>query len=262
MTDVGHYDPDEPLARALFAAGRAEVPSRRALEKTLGAMPAGAAALTVADVAHTSAGAMPKGAAALGLGTNAAAPLAAALFAKWIAIGLGAGFAAVAAADGMQSLMSRAPAATTTAVVLVPPPAAAPARTTAPPVRAAPAPRSDRISLESAGTVSTAAPPPANAAQARAGDSLESELARVDAARAALGGGRWGEAFSESQRYEREHPNGRLLQEALLIRMRALEQMGDASEARAVARRLIRVGPSSPHAGQARALLQASGEIP
>ena len=102
-----------------------------------------------------------------------------------------------------------------------------------------------------------------SAAPARSvGDALEAELAQVDKARAALGSGRWGEAFSESQRYEREHPRGRLLQEALLIRMRALEQMGDAADTRAVARRLIRMSPSSPHAAQARALLERAGEKP
>ena len=45
-------------------------------------------------------------------------------------------------------------------------------------------------------------------------------------------------------------------------RMRALEQMGDEVDARAVARRLIRMSPSSPHAAQARALLERAGEKP
>jgi outer membrane protein assembly factor BamD (BamD/ComL family) len=108
------------------------------------------------------------------------------------------------------------------------------------------------------GSPAAVSAPPARAS----GDALEAELAQVDRARAALSGGRWGEAFSESQRYESDHPRGRLLQEALLIRMRALERMGDAADARAIARRLIRMSPSSPHAAQARALLAAAGEIP
>jgi hypothetical protein len=259
MSDSRLYDPDDPLARALFAAGRDEAPSPRVLEKALGAVGAAAVTLSVAELARASATVASHAATSGTLASKAVASGTWVAFVKWTAVGMGAGIATIAAADGVQHWIApKSDAASVTpGATEAPDPAARKAK---PHELAVPRERSVREPEIAAQQVT---PTAVSAAPARASDdALEAELAQVDRARAALASGRWGEAFSESQRYESDHPRGRLLQEALLIRMRAFERMGDAADARAVARRLIRMSPSSPHAAQARTLLEAAGEIP
>ena len=169
--------------------------------------------------------------------------------AKWLGIGFGAGLATFGAVEGARQV---------TATETPKPPVVA---------VATPAPRAVKIArVERAHTAETpliepaaepveeelAAPAPRNA-----NDPLGRELARLDAARAALHGGRPSQALVELERYAREHPRGRLLPEALVLRMQALERTGDAEGARVAARRLLETAPASPHAGRARALLGA-----
>jgi len=256
MTSSGHYDPDDPFVEALFAAGRDEVPAARAMEKTLVAIGAAAATLPIAVVAEASVSMLPKATAAA-LGGKAAASVPWLMFAKWTGIGLGAGLATVAAAEGATHFIAPKTAASTAVAARLAPPQTEPAlrsRNIEPLAKAPELPRAPAARA----AFPEAKPDPAPDKV----DGLHRELTQVDTARAALSGGRSRQALLDSQQYEHDHPHGRLLPEALLIRMRAFEQVGDHHQARAVARRLIRIAPTSPHAAQARSLLHAAGEIP
>jgi outer membrane protein assembly factor BamD (BamD/ComL family) len=69
----------------------------------------------------------------------------------------------------------------------------------------------------------------------------------VDEARKQLGSGKPQAALSTLNRYHHEYPKGALGQEAMLLRIEALAQMGDRSAARTLATRFLNSQPSSPH---------------
>ena len=56
--------------------------------------------------------------------------------------------------------------------------------------------------------------------------------------------------------HEKRFPEGRMLPEALYLRLEAFTLRRDQSNAEAVARRILSVYPSSPHAARARAVLR------
>lgn len=89
---------------------------------------------------------------------------------------------------------------------------------------------------------------PARPLPSAAKPSLEDQLARMDRARAALGRGDGAAALSEVGRYQSAYPNGALLQEARVIRILSLDQLGRTSEARTEAKRFVSKYPNSPHA--------------
>lgn len=243
---------------ALFAASHAERPSDRAVEKTLAAMGATASVLTATAATHAATSA---------LATKPAASVVGwALLAKWTGIGVSAGLVTVAAAGAAERWV----APPTSAVV----PVVSAAAPLAPrPAPRAPAPRLGAEQPVHADETTNAAPrrsdlalsrPTPNSSPAAAPDAvtdaLQEELLCIDGARAALESGRASDALSRSERCEREHPGGRLSLEALLIRMYALQKLGQGAAARTIAERLIAIAPKSPHAARARALLESGDE--
>ena len=82
MSESGLYDPDDPFAQALFAAGRDETPSLRALEKTLSTVGVAAVTLSVAQVAQASSAVLPKAAVVGTLAGKVVAPVAWVMFAE------------------------------------------------------------------------------------------------------------------------------------------------------------------------------------
>jgi hypothetical protein len=237
--------PPSELARSLLRAGTEEAPSERSLRRTLSALGAGAAALGAAS----SAGALGATSAAGGLGAAKLATSATLVtLGKWAGIGAVGGMVVAAAAHGFDppakkpSAVPRAPVA----VHAAPAPVAAeplPLTTSEPPPappEPEPAPR--RLEQAPAAPVDLEAP-------------LAAEVAFVDRGRAAFQRGQSSAALSALAGYEREFSEPRLLPEVLYLRMEALEQRGDHTEASELGRRILRDYSRSPHAARARAIV-------
>ncbi|HEY3666126.1 MAG TPA: hypothetical protein VGL19_09010 [Polyangiaceae bacterium] len=85
--------------------------------------------------------------------------------------------------------------------------------------------------------------------------SLEGEVAALDGARAALGGGDPSRALGLLDQYQQAFPKGALRPEASYLRIQALSKSGQAGAARDLAARFLASHPKSPHAAQLQALL-------
>jgi TolA-binding protein len=103
-------------------------------------------------------------------------------------------------------------------------------------------------------TPASAAPEPSPSARG----TLAAEVAALDSARQALGAGNASRTLELLNGYEARFPDAGMLPEALYLRLEAFTLEGDQSNAEAIARRILRVYPSSPHAARARAVLGAS----
>lgn len=104
-----------------------------------------------------------------------------------------------------------------------------------------------------------AEPSKARVAVSQVKPTLEDQLARMDRARTALGRGDGQAALSEVAKYRSAYPKGALLQEASVIRILSLEQLGRTSEARAEAKRFLTQHPTSPHAARLERLTRTDG---
>jgi hypothetical protein len=81
------------------------------------------------------------------------------------------------------------------------------------------------------------------------------EIETLDGARRAAGRGDFGTALGELDRYDREFKQGRLRQEALLLRVQTLMGKGDSAAARALGERFLSRYPKSPLAPRMRKLI-------
>lgn len=265
-----------PLTRELLAAGRNEGPSRDARRNA-------AIAIGLAATATTTATA---GGAAAGTATGTAAA------SKWLGgLGLlklvGATVVSGAVVVGVAHEANKANQASHLASVLPPAmnaamsaraPTAA-ARVKSPespqPLPLATPPIEERKetpppSAETAG-VASAFPPPmrplpfppvARGASPAASPvhgvedaTLREEVERLDRVRASLAAGRSAVGLAELDAYDRAFPNGALGDEAELLRIETLAQMGALAAARSRAERLLARDEHGPHARRVRALL-------
>lgn len=130
---------------------------------------------------------------------------------------------------------------------LVPPPtiAAAPQ---------APAPAAEPAVAEPMPEVAPLPPAePAVATRARtapaasAGDDLSEQIRLIEAARAGVASRSPGAALSALDSYSAKFPRGSFGQEAMVLRIRAVDQAGDAARATALAKSFVARFPSSPH---------------
>lgn len=237
------FDPRDPVVQRLLDAGRDDLPSEHVVERAIVAVSVAAAGVSVTASAAASQAA---GAGVSAAAKNIGASLGWLAFAKWTGVGLGAGLVTLTALDGVSRLTAREPSP----VVIVAPkreatPVAVAPRAMRPPAELV-APKPDELNEP---TTTGATHPQI--------DPLGREVSRLDSARSALDRGEPSSALASLSRYETEYPQGRLLPEALVLRMRALEQLGDRAGAQAAARRIIEISPSSPHAVRAKALLDA-----
>jgi hypothetical protein len=97
-----------------------------------------------------------------------------------------------------------------------------------------------------------AVPPPAH------DTSLAEEISRVDRAKRALDSGDADAALAVLDEYARHPGSGSLLQEAEVLRVRALLHKGDRIAAGRVGERFLEAHPTSPHAARVRAMLESS----
>lgn len=87
---------------------------------------------------------------------------------------------------------------------------------------------------------------------------LVEEAALVERARAALQRGAANECTGLLARYEHRFPKQQLLTEVLVLRMDSALATGNTARARDLARRILSLNGSAPHAARARATLQAT----
>jgi TolA-binding protein len=100
-------------------------------------------------------------------------------------------------------------------------------------------------------------PPPAAAPVLAkpAPTSLTDEVAALDGAREALGGGDPGRALRALDDHDRRFPRGALGPEATVLRVEALAQRGDRAAATRLGAAFLAAHPRSPHAARLRTLL-------
>lgn len=88
---------------------------------------------------------------------------------------------------------------------------------------------------------------PASARAPGKKDHLHQELALLDAARHGLAQGEAKEALRLLKQYSQRFPQGKLKQEATVLRVKALEAQGNASEATRISEEFLRDNPDSAH---------------
>lgn len=229
------------LTAALIAAGREDAPSERLLADTLAVIGAGTA-VVAAGAAATALGA---GSSATALKAGGTTSLAALAF-KWLGIGAAGGALTVGAAIGVERAASPGPSPRE--------PAAAAAKAS-PTTEAAPPPV--RPALPAAAPPAPLEPVPSVAPSAKkpARLSIADETQALDRARRELASGNARGALLTLDAYDQSPGPRRLQQEALLLRMDALEKSGNPSAAKIVAQSLLDQSPNGPHAARARKIL-------
>jgi len=209
-------------------------------------------------------------------GAGAKAGISAAWIAKWV--GIGAAIGTVVAGGAVATTAALAPPATgpregtSTAAPRLPGPRASrsEARGAEPPPESeasrglaqrrfpdvafrrspgAPEPPSRDVPSDFSEPPGRAEAPPA------AASSVALEVASLDAARAALGAGDSRAALARLDAHERRFPNGELEPEAVVLRVRALRELGEWEEAARVANAFIGSHPRSAQVPRLRALI-------
>ena len=92
--------------------------------------------------------------------------------------------------------------------------------------------------------------------------SLASEIASVDEIKQLLVGGDPSAALNAIAKYRRDYPKPALGPEASVLEVQALTARGDRARAVALAKRFVKMYPSSPHARQFEALLSEAPHDP
>lgn len=260
----------------LVRAAQAEQPDSASLGRSLAAVGMALGATTVA------AGAKAAGTVGSVAGTTKVTmPFMGGMFAKWAALGMLGGAAAVGIAEiATEAPRPVAPAPSLRSPVrLRPGPAqrnasaasgAAPTASSAPaappaPASSAPLGSAAVLAAPSAARLGAmqgdhAAPFPHSHDSAAASgpidaDTLAAEVKSIDRARAALAAGEAAQALVVLDDYERVFRKRGFAPEALYLRMEAWASLGRTAETRAAAERLLASYPNSLHSARARAVL-------
>lgn len=101
-----------------------------------------------------------------------------------------------------------------------------------------------------------------SAGKGRSAPNLEREVAQLDHARAALVAGQPAIALREIDAYRAQNPRGMLIAESVVLRVRALLDMGFRSIAEHEAEPLLRTAPQSRHAERLRQILGVTSSAP
>jgi hypothetical protein len=89
---------------------------------------------------------------------------------------------------------------------------------------------------------------------------LSGEIRLIDTARAALLAADPRGALRELDRYAIEFPNGKLREEATVLRIEVLAKLGDVAGAERLARDFVRAHPGSGHLAKIRSVLSKARE--
>lgn len=225
-------DDPTPMERLLLDASRAELPSDEHKQRMM--------ALLGIGVPLSGPFAAPPPVAPGQAAAGGAAGKSAMLAKVALGVGVVALFGAVVLTQKPDAVQP--PAASVkpaVAVRVAPPPApvapvveAAPAVSPLPPVEAAPAP---------------AAPGPRANSSAAADADLSEQIRLIEAARAGVASHNVKAATAALDAYAAKFPRGSFGQEALVLRIRAVDQAGDSARASALAKSFVARFPNSPH---------------
>lgn len=233
---------DVGASHALLRAARSDAPADRLLGETLLALGVGAGAVGVGAAVS---GGLAGGSATLLKASTSSSLGVMAL--KWLGIGALGGAVTMGAASGIVEL--RKPNRVEPHAQAVAP--------REPPVEA-PKPAAPRPEVVAVAPPKDDAPPRVKSAASEEKPkepSMAEELDSLDRARKALSSGNAAGALAILDAYDRSPRPHRLEQEALLLRMDALERSGNLVRAREIAKALLDRSPSGPHAARARKLL-------
>jgi hypothetical protein len=229
-------DDPTPLEKLLLDASRAEMPSddhKTRLRAALGiGLPlSGPLAAPPPMAAHGQAAA-----------AGTAPPAAVGKSAAYAKLAVGVAIAALIGAFALTRQHDAAPAplpvkAPVVAEVAPPPPAAAPAHEAAPAVSPLPP-------VEAPAPVTRGA---RSDASASATTDLSEQIRLIEAARAGVAAHDPRAASSALDSYAAKFPRGSFGQEAMVLRIRAIDQAGDSARATALAKSFVARFPSSPH---------------
>jgi len=255
------------VERWLLDSARDDAPGPSAREAAVLALAAGVTAATSSAAAGLP-GAAAMGTAGAASGAKATGSVLSVAVLKWLAVGAAAG----AVVSTVATVATRPPPASPTRAVVSPPPrgpAAAlierAARAAVPALRADEAttlhPAPDIPSMTS--TARASAPPgaitivpPAPAPEAPAeSDSVVDEVASLDRARAALAARDPITAIELLSAHEARFGGGALEPEAVVLRVRALLDLGRRDRAKALAEAFLRKHPGTAQAAHLRALI-------
>jgi len=130
----------------------------------------------------------------------------------------------------------------------------APAQAASPPaaVEVPPAPPPTPVATESP------RPSAAPTSAPSAGGDLREEIASMDRARAAVRAGDGKGALAALVEHQRRFPRGTFAQEATVLRIEALVQLGQTGAAQTLGKKFLAAHPESPHAERVERLLGAS----
>ncbi len=257
-------DPDaSTFERDLLESWSSEGPSPNARTRVL-TLVAGAVAGAVAATATATGGASSAVGAAVAPKVVAAAGLSGA--AKIGILGVMLLVSAIVSVTVVRGSHDAAPLQTPLAaaepvqvVVPAPPPTLvpAPAPTMDPPtVSPADLPAAPSAALSA--TSPSASPRAQSAGPADPPSSVTEEIAAFDRARTALAAGEIDRAIGLLDTYERRFPTGTFIQEAEVLRVKALAAKGDRAGARRTGERFLAAHPTSPHASRIRAIVDSS----
>jgi hypothetical protein len=252
MTEIEPLRSSQPGSRlgAMLRAAAADEPPARLRQRILTGLGVGVGVAVTSATAVASASVVGSTVA----GKASASPALGLLLLKWLALGTLGGLTAAVGLDAAFSPRaaeptSRAPERLVDAaprVSYAPPPLGQPVESTP----AAPA-------TEAVAQASTRAPSVAPSSASRSA-ALREELLLVDAARAALAGGRPDEALRRIAEYERLPTTGALVREARVLRIEALVMSGNLELARVQAEQYSVAFPNDAHARRLRALSNPS----
>jgi hypothetical protein len=256
--------PPEAIGRLLEAAA-SEKPAEASVTRTLGVLGVGVGVAGAASTAGASTAGAALGVASVG---KASGVFALGTFAKWAVLATAVTAAGVAGNVVMSREVApsaaRAPLApVSTAVTAAPKPPRPPSELApiAPVVAVAPSAQPGEPEPPAVARVAPTTTPktvtrsaPVEEAPIDA-ERLAEEVALVDQARGALARGDAGAALRALDEYDARFSERRFAPEALYLRMESLLRLGKSEAARAVAERLAKRFPSSPHTARARQVL-------
>lgn len=230
-----------PLTQRMLNAAREEAPNEKLLKHTLLAAGIGASSGLAAGASGGAGGA---------LGAKAAGGGLIAITVKWLGIGVLGGVATIGVATGVEHALAKrtehravAPAAPTLHNPHIP-------RTARKPEVAEPVLSKARVPVrpEIIHAPPHSAPPEAKEA------SVAAAVRTIDAARAALGAGKFSKVLGIVRAYNATPGAHEFEQEALYLEMEALLRSGNP-KAQSVARQLLALSPNGPYAEPARKIL-------
>lgn len=240
----------DEFEQKILKSARCEIGSVDGYQRTLAAMTGVATGLAVTSGATASATAV----GSAGAGSIAVASVSTTvLVAKWVGIGVLASSAILGTAQVIQSSsVSNSSASSQVKPVMS---SSIPVLSVeqAKPIPILPAPEPSSAPSIEVKSIQVALPSPVPSVSAEPiRSNISGELGLLEKARVALEKGDWGAGQVVLESYAKQFPQGTLLQEATILKIRLLLGQGDLETAKKLAQTFVDASPGSPHISQIR----------